>query len=114
MEYIRHRHPETWPSTLEMDWVNGVLIITTKCCTCKTVYTIVVKEEFGYPQSPEDLISDRKSTRLNSVTNAHLVCRLLLEKKKQTLQIKTLIQLHHAVSLFKQTKFTDSLQSYKN
>src|SRR3546814_9499922 len=27
---------------------------------------------------------DRKSTRLNSVTNAHLVCRLLLEKKKTT------------------------------
>src|SRR3546814_2987208 len=25
---------------------------------------------------------DRKSTRLNSSTNAHLVCRLLLEKKK--------------------------------
>src|SRR3546814_8660586 len=24
--------------------------------------------------------SDRKSTRLNSITNAHLVCRLLLEK----------------------------------
>src|SRR3546814_4137448 len=24
---------------------------------------------------------DRKSTRLNPVTNAHLVCRLLLEKK---------------------------------
>src|SRR3546814_10047145 len=28
-------------------------------------------------------IVDRKSTRLNSVTNAHLVCRLLLEKKKR-------------------------------
>src|SRR3546814_10026559 len=27
---------------------------------------------------------DRKSTRLNPVTNAHLVCRLLLEKKKHT------------------------------
>src|SRR3546814_5043219 len=27
--------------------------------------------------------SDRKSTRLNPVTNAHLVCRLLLEKKKK-------------------------------
>src|SRR3546814_8894103 len=27
---------------------------------------------------------DRKSTRLNPVTNAHLVCRLLLEKKKTT------------------------------
>src|SRR3546814_1411114 len=25
---------------------------------------------------------DRKSTRLNSVTNAHIVCRTLLEKKK--------------------------------
>src|SRR3546814_4681304 len=25
--------------------------------------------------------ADRKSTRLNSVTNAHLVCRLLLDKK---------------------------------
>src|SRR3546814_4955249 len=27
--------------------------------------------------------ADRKSTRLNSITNAHLVCRLLLEKKKK-------------------------------
>src|SRR3546814_6732606 len=27
--------------------------------------------------------TDRKSTRLNSVTNAHLVCRLLLEKKNK-------------------------------
>src|SRR3546814_8486727 len=26
---------------------------------------------------------DRKSTRLNSITHAHLVCRLLLEKKKK-------------------------------
>src|SRR3546814_9236352 len=26
---------------------------------------------------------DRKSTRLNPVTNAHLVCRLLLEKKNR-------------------------------
>src|SRR3546814_9568975 len=31
---------------------------------------------------------DRKSTRLNSSTNAHLVCRLLLEKKKNTTNIK--------------------------
>src|SRR3546814_4028773 len=28
-------------------------------------------------------VSDRKSTRLNSVTNAHLVCSLQLEKKKK-------------------------------
>src|SRR3546814_3699311 len=32
--------------------------------------------------SPRGCPLDRKSTRLNSVTNAHLVCRLLLEKKK--------------------------------
>src|SRR3546814_4208282 len=32
-------------------------------------------------QRPFDHL-DRKSTRLNSSTNAHLVCRLLLEKKK--------------------------------
>src|SRR3546814_5401332 len=31
------------------------------------------------PHPPQD----RKSTRLTPVTNAHLVCRLLLEKKKQ-------------------------------
>src|SRR3546814_9653788 len=29
----------------------------------------------------EILLGDRKSTRLNSVTNAHIVCRILLEKK---------------------------------
>src|SRR3546814_4721375 len=28
-------------------------------------------------------LQDRKSTRLNSVTNAHLVCRLMLEKNKK-------------------------------
>src|SRR3546814_7888169 len=30
----------------------------------------------------DQLVIDRKSTRLTPVTNAHLVCRLLLEKKK--------------------------------
>src|SRR3546814_2653316 len=33
-------------------------------------------------QQPQ-LRLDRKSTRLTPVTNAHLVCRLLLEKKKK-------------------------------
>src|SRR3546814_7580361 len=28
--------------------------------------------------------ADRKSTRLNSITNAHIVCRLLLAKKNKT------------------------------
>src|SRR3546814_9486701 len=31
---------------------------------------------------------DRKSTRLTPVTNAHLVCRLLLEKKKETATVQ--------------------------
>src|SRR3546814_5404915 len=39
-------------------------------------------------------VPDRKSTRLNPVTNAHLVCRLLLEKKNT---IYTTIK-HHANS----------------
>src|SRR3546814_4458757 len=34
-------------------------------------------------------IDDRKSTRLNSVTNAHIVCRLLLETKKKKHRNKT-------------------------
>src|SRR3546814_4029173 len=29
-----------------------------------------------------NVMADRKSTRLNSVTNAHIECRLMLEKKK--------------------------------
>src|SRR3546814_2079142 len=37
-------------------------------------------------QGPRQARRDRKSTRLTPVTNAHLVCRLLLEKKKQTTQ----------------------------
>src|SRR3546814_8315857 len=37
-----------------------------------------------YEPRAADAAQDRKSTRLNPVTNAHLVCRLLLEKKKKT------------------------------
>src|SRR3546814_4197904 len=41
-------------------------------------------QPFGQPREtrPAFRALDRKSTRLNSITNAHLVCRLLLEKKK--------------------------------
>src|SRR3546814_3976217 len=34
-------------------------------------------------------MADRKSTRLTPVTNAHLVCRLLLEKKNNNIQPPT-------------------------
>src|SRR3546814_6180331 len=38
-----------------------------------------------FDQLHRDLLpQDRKSTRLNSITNAHLVCRLLLEKNNNT------------------------------
>src|SRR6184192_935040 len=37
----------------------------------------------GHGATPAERGVDRKSTRLNSVTNRHLVCRLLLEKKKK-------------------------------
>src|SRR3546814_7596503 len=37
----------------------------------------------GLDPAPGPQLGDRKSTRLNSVTNAHLVCRLLLEKNKK-------------------------------
>src|SRR3546814_5249704 len=40
---------------------------------------------------PEIAAVDRKSTRLNPVTNAHLVCRLLLEKKNK----RQLIAIYH-------------------
>src|SRR3546814_1191757 len=41
-----------------------------------------------WPEVLNGLGQDRKSTRLKSVTNANLVCRLLLEKKQQTQQIR--------------------------
>src|SRR3546814_6125178 len=40
-----------------------------------------IAELFNLPFD-ELMWEDRKSTRLTPVTNAHLVCRLLLEKKK--------------------------------
>src|SRR3546814_1672809 len=40
--------------------------------------------------------TDRKSTRLTPVTNAHLVCRLLLENKKET-KNHPLIQLQNTI-----------------
>src|SRR3546814_3035032 len=46
--------------------------------------------------------TDRKSTRLNSVTNAHLVCRLLLEKKKHILKQTNIQQSHTSTQEYAQ------------
>ena len=43
----------------------------------------IVKPTSWFDSEYRDWETDRKSTRLNSVTLAHLVCRLLLEKKKK-------------------------------
>src|SRR3546814_10677437 len=49
------------------------------------------------PEEPTDMTEeagpgDRKSTRRTPVTNAHLVCRLLLEKKTKTTKRKNKTQ----------------------
>src|SRR3546814_4911794 len=45
----------------------------------------MVKKALGM----EHILEDRKSTRLHSITHAHLVCRLPLEKTKHTNPNKT-------------------------
>src|SRR3546814_4083857 len=41
----------------------------------------------------EPLAPDRKSTRLNSSTNAHRVCRLQPEKKKHTTELQSIMRI---------------------
>src|SRR3546814_6885133 len=43
----------------------------------------IAKPRLGVRNPVAQLMLDRKSTRLNSVTNAQIVCRLLLEKKQK-------------------------------
>src|SRR3546814_3709712 len=67
---------------------SGVLPIAlgeaTKLCgrmlDASKIYDFTV--QFGTETAGLDAEGDRKSTRLNSITNAHLVCRILLEKQK--------------------------------
>src|SRR5207244_10585479 len=48
---------------------------------------LVVHKPQWPPPCPPKSARDRKSTRLNSRSPDHLVCRLLLEKKKNNLEI---------------------------
>src|SRR3546814_6320438 len=50
----------------------------------RSLYTDAEVGGVGMYPAVLEAFTDRKSTRLNPVTNAHLVCRLLLEKKKTT------------------------------
>src|SRR3546814_6935745 len=44
---------------------------------------LLARQCLGVREVEAEAILDRKSTRLTPVTNAHLVCRLLLEKTKK-------------------------------
>src|SRR3546814_9193681 len=51
--------------------------------------------EAKFDEKRRAVLADRKSTRLNSVTNAHLVCRLLLEKSSAIKETHTLYSAMH-------------------
>src|SRR3546814_4079675 len=59
----------------------------------------------GHPLGP----ADRKSTRLNPVTNAHLVCRLLLEQRKKEDEVDVLTELH--INIYEPTRHHRSTSS---
>src|SRR3546814_2907970 len=60
----------------------GVLEASTRPCPhCEGTGLVRTASSAGLSALRLIEAEDRKSTRLNSVTNAHLVCRLLLEKK---------------------------------
>src|SRR3546814_1843762 len=68
----------------------GTSVAAGKYITRKT-YVELITDGQGY--------SDRKSTRRTPVTNAHLVCRLLLEKKNKNTNIT-----QHTEQLNRQSK----------
>src|SRR3546814_10245926 len=60
----------------------GVLPFTLAMPFANLPVTILLSGIVGFIMASSFPAIDRKSTRLTPVTNAHLVCRLLLEKKK--------------------------------
>src|SRR3546814_3526743 len=57
---------------------------------------VEIERQRAHDHRLADKVGDRKSTRLTPVTNAHLVCRLLLEKKKN--KTKKLYNLHNNIT----------------
>src|SRR3546814_8852700 len=53
-----------------------------ECCACDVPALGHPSHRSSVRRASHATAQDRKSTRLTPVTNAHLVCRLLLEKKK--------------------------------
>src|SRR3546814_10271670 len=59
--------------------------------TLKLINRVRLSFGDGMKGLPDLAPLDRKSTRRTPVTNAHLVCRLLLEKKNETNNITTIL-----------------------
>src|SRR3546814_2624627 len=86
----------SWPTfSISACWF--MLMMMSNVSSTSATKSITVR--LSHSRSPA---KDRKSTRLNPVTNAHLVCRLLLEKKKQT--ITTNLQPQHTYKDVQQTQ----------
>src|SRR3546814_1799696 len=81
--------------------VTVTLSLSGASCACAAAPTAAVPASMASSHNLE-LLEDRKSTRLNPVTNAHLVCRLLLEKKKLQIDRPELTQ-HRLDSLLPQS-----------
>src|SRR3546814_1996914 len=96
------------------DWSSDVCSSDLGCAACSdacgaAASTSAVARESGLNTDGDMVFSlrvagqtccgDRKSTRLNSSTNAHLVCRLLLEKKKNKNIVSIVCDTHEEQSI---------------
>src|SRR6266436_1024763 len=78
----------------------GIITISvTKTPTVRVIY-----RQGGQEVSREMAPEDRKSTRLNSSPRLHLVCRLLLEKKKKNIRCHFRIKKKKAKKMERQRK----------
>src|SRR3546814_1481712 len=72
------------PVALELLRDVGPLAVSSANISGRPPATTVEEARDQLGGSASVYLADRKSTRLTPATNAHLVCRLLLEKKKNT------------------------------
>src|SRR3546814_3554703 len=86
---------DAWHGEHEAVDVAQVLEVLHRNVASAQSLVVAVAERLGGRAT--DCARDRKSTRLTPVTNAHLVCRLLLEKKKSNTQNmhQTDVSTHH-------------------
>src|SRR3546814_3370272 len=64
----------------------AVAVVNYELCPAVTLDEVLRQLRAACCWLYEHVTEDRKSTRLNPVTNAQLVCRLLLEKKNKDIE----------------------------